>query len=72
MVLDRMFLIERAGQTLPADFGVRLTTQAVDEVLSMQRLQQASYRQMAAQDVKTLRRLVDSTAHALLSGASPR
>jgi len=72
LVLDRVFLTERAGQTVPTDFGVRLTANDVDDVLSMQRQQQARYRETAAQDVQALRRLVDSTVHALLGGADPR
>ena len=72
LVLDRVFATQRAGHTLPADFGVRLTTANVEEVLSMERKQQASYRQSAAQDLEALRALVDSAARASLGPVDVR
>jgi hypothetical protein len=67
LVLDRVFLSESAGQAVPVDFGVRLTADDVDDVLSMQRKQKTRYRETAAHDLQALRRLVESRARDLPS-----
>jgi hypothetical protein len=72
LVLDRIFLTERTGQPVPADFGLRLTAANVEEVLSIERRQQAEYREAAAEDLRALRTLVASSSRALLAQADDR
>ena len=57
-VLDRLFGVERADHPVPADFGVRLTAENVEEVLALARRDQVAYRERHPADVETVRRYV--------------
>jgi len=50
--------VERADHPVPADFGVRLTAENVEEVLALARRDQVAYRERHPADVETVRRYV--------------
>ena len=66
LVLDRVFATGQQGDALPADFGVVLAADTIEEALSSQRARQASHRESAAEDLAALRRLVESAQRAEL------
>ena len=61
LVLTRVFQLENAEISAPADFGVRLTLESIDSALQEQRASQSDYRRRHPDDIRSMSQLIRSS-----------
>ena len=60
MVLDRLLGMETENHEIPGDFGVRLSPDNIEAVITQLNENQEKYRQNNRQEIKTLQMWVDA------------